>query len=128
MQDVIYHARLLNDHSNWDANRCVVITCSFTPGSCSLSAYRLTPDGFEWGKKQRDSAGLNPQGYLPSHYEKAQMLLSDRFLGFYLVPDNGPWNYNFMGMAHSTTRKYGVRIDNPRPFYDDIHRSGHFLK
>lgn len=26
------------------------------------------------------------QGYSPAMYEKAQLLLSDRFLGFYLVP------------------------------------------
>jgi hypothetical protein len=34
-------------------------------------------------------------GYLPSHYEKVQLLLSDRFMGFYMTPDAGPWNYNF---------------------------------
>jgi len=26
------------------------------------------------------------------------MLLSDRFLGFFMVPTQGSWNYNFMGM------------------------------
>ena len=25
------------------------------------------------------------------------MLLSDRFLGFFMVPSQGPWNFNFMG-------------------------------
>lgn len=35
-------------------------------------------------------------GYSPSFYEKVQMLLSDRFMGFYMVPDVGSWNYNFM--------------------------------
>lgn len=34
-------------------------------------------------------------GYSPTHYEKVQLLLSDRFMGFYMVPDAGPWNYNF---------------------------------
>ena len=69
---------------------------SFTPGSCSLTAYKLTPSGYEWGRNNRDT-GNNPHGYLPSHYEKVQMLLSDRFLGFFMVPAQGPWNYNFMG-------------------------------
>jgi hypothetical protein len=27
------------------------------------------------------------QGYAPTHYEKVQMLLSDRFLGFYMIPE-----------------------------------------
>lgn len=37
-------------------------------------------------------------GYSPSFYEKVQMLLSDRFLGFYMTPDVGSWNYNMMGV------------------------------
>lgn len=69
---------------------------SFTPGSCSLTAYKLTPSGYEWGRQNTDK-GNNPKGYLPSHYEKVQMLLSDRFLGFFMVPSQGSWNYNFMG-------------------------------
>ena len=31
------------------------------------------------------------------------MLLSDRFLGFFMVPGQGSWNYNFMG-EHSFIR------------------------
>lgn len=27
------------------------------------------------------------------------MLLSDRFLGFFMVPAQGSWNYNFMGQC-----------------------------
>ena len=69
---------------------------SFTPGSCSLTAYKLTPSGYEWGRQNTDK-GNNPKGYLPSHYERVQMLLSDRFLGFFMVPAQGSWNYNFMG-------------------------------
>ena len=65
----------------FDFNHCF----SFTPGSCSLTAYKLTPSGFEWGRTNTDKSN-NPKGYLPSHYEKVQMLLSDRFLGFFMVP------------------------------------------
>ncbi|KAG5678153.1 hypothetical protein PVAND_007848 [Polypedilum vanderplanki] len=59
--------------------KTIIITCSFTPGSCSLTAYKLTPSGFEWGTKNTDK-GNNPKGYLPSHYERVQMLLSNKFL------------------------------------------------
>ena len=34
--------------------------------------------------------GWSGQGYAPTHYEKVQMLLSDRFLGFYMVPEQAP--------------------------------------
>lgn len=81
---------------------------SFTPGSCTLTAYKLTPSGYEWGRQNTDK-GNNPKGYLPSHYERVQMLLSDRFLGFFMVPAQGSWNYNFMGelTAQGRGRKGG---------------------
>lgn len=66
------------------------------------------------------------QGYAPTHYEKVQMLLSDRFLGFYMVPDTGSWNYNFMGVKHSQSMKYGLRLENPKEFYHESHRPVHF--
>lgn len=77
LQDITSHARVMSEHEEWDGEKTIVITCSFTPGSCSLTAYKLTPSGFEWGKQNTDK-GNNPKGYLPSHYEKVQMLLSDR--------------------------------------------------
>lgn len=33
----------MSDNSSWDGEKTVIITCSFTPGSCSLTAYKLTP-------------------------------------------------------------------------------------
>ena len=90
---------VLQSHKSWDGERCIAVTCSFTPGSCSLTAYKLTPGGYEWGRTARDPTG-NPAGYMPTHYEKVQMLLSDRFMGFYMVPDVGSWNYNFMVRIH----------------------------
>ena len=76
-QDVTAHAKMLEANKSWDGERCVVLTVSFTPGSCSLTAYKLTPGGYEWGRTNKDGAA-NPAGYLPTHYEKVQMLLSDR--------------------------------------------------
>jgi pre-mRNA-processing factor 8 len=123
--DVIQHAKIMSDHKSWDGEKTVVVTVSFTPGSCSLTAYKLTPVGFEWGKSNRD-AGQSYQGYSPTFYEKVPMLLSDRFLGFFMVPEAGPWNYNFMGVKHAANMKYGIKLDNPKPFYDESHRPVHF--
>jgi len=125
--DVTTHARFLADTKSWDANSTVIITCSFTPGSCSLTAYRLTPQGYQWGKSNKDT-GPNPAGYLPSHCEKVQMLLSDIFLGFFMVPEGGIWNYNFMGVKHNLSMKYNLTLDHPKEFYDEAHRPSHFLQ
>lgn len=37
------------------------------------------------------------------------MLLSDRFLGFFMVPAQSSWNYNFMGKWGRTGKWGGVR-------------------
>ncbi|KAL8138631.1 hypothetical protein V2J09_004632 [Rumex salicifolius] len=126
-QDVTSHARVLENNKQWDGEKCIILTCSFTPGSCSLTAYKLTPTGYEWGRANKDT-GSNPHGYLPTHYEKVQMLLSDRFLGFYMVPDTGPWNYNFMGVKHTASMRYGVKLGAPREYYHEDHRPTHFLE
>merc|ERR1719454_2585954 len=64
----------------------------------------------------------NPPGYLPTHYEKVQMLLSDRFYGFFMVPESDVWNYNFTGVQHSQSMKYRLKLSNPKEFYHEVHR------
>ncbi|KAH9611911.1 hypothetical protein KSS87_013298 [Heliosperma pusillum] len=126
-QDVTSHARILENHKQWDGEKCIILTCSFTPGSCSLTAYKLTPSGYEWGRAQKDT-GSSLHGYLPTHSEKVQMLLSDRFLGFYMVPDSSPWNYNFMGAKHASTLNYGTKLGTPKEYYHEEHRPTHYLE
>jgi len=41
--DATLQARMVLENSTWDAESAIVITCSFTTGSCSLSVYKLTP-------------------------------------------------------------------------------------
>ncbi|KAG2230381.1 pre-mRNA-processing-splicing factor 8 [Thamnidium elegans] len=124
-QDVTTHAKLLVNNKNWDGEKTVTLTCSFTPGSCSLSAYKLSPAGFEWGKTNIDP-GNQPQGYLPTHGEKVQILLSDRFLGHFMVPSE-VWNYNFMGAQFSANMNYRLVLDVPKEFYHESHRAAHFM-
>jgi pre-mRNA-processing factor 8 len=125
-QDVTLHSKIMSENLSWDGEKTIIITCSFTPGSVSLTAYKLTPSGFEWGKQNSDK-GNNPKGYLPSHYEKVQMLLSDRFLGFFMTPAQGSWNYNFMGVRFDSDLKYELQLANPKEFYHEVHRPSHFL-
>lgn len=32
----------------------------------------------------------------------------------------GSWNYNFMGVKHSASMKYGLRLANPKEFYHEV--------
>lgn len=55
------------------------------------------------------------------------MLLSDRFLGYFMVPATGSWNYNFMGVRHDPNMRYELALSAPLPFYHMSHRPAHFL-
>ena len=71
--------------------------------------------------------GANPKDYKPAFYEKVQMLLSDKFMGFYMTPDAGSWNYNFNGVKLAVNKPFAVKLANPREFYHEVHRPSHFL-
>ncbi|RHZ47197.1 hypothetical protein Glove_587g9 [Diversispora epigaea] len=120
------HAKIVAENKNWDGDKTVTMTVSFTPGSCSLTSYKLNPAGFEWARNNKDTS-VNPPGYLPTFSDRVQMLLSDRFMGFFMVPENDIWNYSFMGPSHGANMKYNIKLDVPKEFYHELHRPQHFL-
>lgn len=126
--DVTEHAKLLDTHEEWDKTNTVTVSVSFTPGSVSLSAWGLTPQGYKWGAENKDTQSDQPQGFTTTMGEKRKLLLSPRFRGFFLVPDDGKWNYSFMGSAFAGMEKKSVhvKLDTPLPFYSDHHRPVHF--
>ena len=36
------HSKFLAENPNWNAEKSVILTVSFTPGSCTLTSYKLT--------------------------------------------------------------------------------------
>ena len=123
------HYKLLVANQSWDTEAAVVATCSFTHGSCSLSVYKLSTAGMEWAKVNKEgAANPNPPDYNSTLYEKVQMILSDKLLGFFMVPEGGgAWNYNFNGQNFSANMRYSLMLDNPKDFYHESHRTIHFL-
>ncbi|KZF24461.1 putative pre-mRNA processing splicing factor [Xylona heveae TC161] len=125
--DVTQHARLMNSHASWD-KKTVTMTVSFTPGSVSLAAWALNPQGYKWGAENKDTSSDQPQGFSTAFGDKCQLLLSDKIRGYFLVPDNNVWNYSFMGSSFGSVEKKPVyvKMDTPLRFYDDQHRPLHF--
>ena len=125
--DVTMHSRLMATHPTWD-KKTITLTVSFTPGSVSLSSWALTPAGYTWGAQNKDTSSDSPAGFSTSFGEKCQLLLSDKIRGYFLVPETEQWNYSFMGAAFASVEKRPVycKIDQPRPFYDAMHRPVHF--
>ncbi|KAG5981098.1 Pre-mRNA-splicing factor spp42 [Claviceps digitariae] len=126
--DVTGHAKLLDTHDQWDKTNTVTVSVAFTPGSVSLSAWGLTPQGYKWGAENRDTQSDQPLGFTTTMGEKRKLLLSPRFRGFFLVPDDARWNYSFMGSTFAGMEKkpVHVKLDTPLSFYSDQHRPVHF--
>ncbi|KAK5122969.1 Pre-mRNA-processing-splicing factor 8 [Meristemomyces frigidus] len=128
-QDVTQHARLMAAHPSWD-RKTVTMTVNFTPGSVSLSAWSLTPNGYQWGAENKDLSSEQPAGFTPSagFGEKSQLLLSDKIRGFFLVPEDERWNWSFLGSGFGDREKgrVYVGVGIPRRFYDEAHRPVHF--
>ncbi|KAH6647243.1 NUC071 domain-containing protein [Truncatella angustata] len=126
--DVTEHARLLDQQSSISKTSSITVDVFFTPGSVSLSAWSLTPDGFSWGAENKDLGSDQPQGFSTSMGVKKQLLLSPKYKGFFLVPENGKWNYSFMGAGFDALlkKKVDVKLDTPIGFYADVHRPLHF--
>ncbi|CXI49021.1 pre-mRNA-processing-splicing factor 8, putative [Plasmodium berghei] len=112
----------------WDKNKTIILTCSFTPGSCTINAYKLTEEGYAYAKSKKNSAELYSYPNIANLYDQVQILLSNVFVGFFLVPDDNIWNYNLMGIKFNNNHKYSAQLDMPQPFYADIHRPNHFLQ
>ncbi|CCD23994.1 U4/U6-U5 snRNP complex subunit PRP8 NDAI_0C03340 [Naumovozyma dairenensis CBS 421] len=101
--------------------------CS-VPGSISLSAYNLNDEGYEWAKENRDVTSEIPEGFEPTFSSQAQLLLSDRIIGNFLVPESNVWNFAFMGPSFNKEISYELKLDIPLDFYNEVHRTTHFLQ
>ncbi|PHH78864.1 hypothetical protein CDD82_2805 [Ophiocordyceps australis] len=126
--DVTEHARLLDAHKEWDKTNTVTVSVSFTPGSVSLAAWGLTPQGYKWGADNKDLQSDQPQGFTTTMGEKRKLLLSPRFKGFFLVPEDDRWNYGFLQADFQAVEKKPVlvKLDTPLAFYSAQHRPVHF--
>ncbi|GEQ71386.1 hypothetical protein JCM33374_g5069 [Metschnikowia sp. JCM 33374] len=114
-----------NNQMEWKSDM-VSLTVSFTPGSVTLTAYTLTEAGYEWGANNKDLISNAPAGFSPGFSEKRQLILTDRIMGGFLVPDDGIWNFSFIGPVWDPTSLYDLKLDIPIPFYHELHRPLHF--
>jgi len=121
----LMQTKFLNENPNFTTDKHIILNVAFTPGSLSLSAYRLNLNGYEFLKANPNP---NPGAFTNAFYDKAQLLLSEKFMGFFMVPDNVIWNYSFIGLGIVSNLKYTLVPANPKEFYHESHRPSHFLR
>ena len=94
-----------------EQNQDVVdLTVSLTPGSISLAAYSLSEEGYSWGVNNKDILDPHPEGFEPTFSQYAQLLLSERIMGNFLVPSSDTWNYAFMGASFNPELDYDLSL------------------
>ena len=113
--------------SNVDTE-CIDLCIASSPGSVAISAYSLLDEGYLWGINNKNLQDSDPEGFEPAFSEYAQVLLSDRIMGNFMVPDNDVWNYAFMGSEFEKDIKYSLKIDVPIEYYHELHRPFHFIQ
>lgn len=104
------------------------LTIALLPGSVSLAAYNLTDEGYQWAAQNKEVNDHFSEGFEPSFSEHAQLLLSERIMGNFLVPSTNIWNYIFMGASFNPNFGYDLKVGIPLEFYNEQHRINHFMK
>jgi len=130
--DLLWTAKMAESNPDIDPDNLAVITVGFPAGVCSLSAFKLSKEGQDWG---RENAAKDPldesltQTFSQKFYQRRQIWLSNNFNGFFLAPDNQTWNFNFMGVKLESlpAESLSFSVDLPKPYYHPVHRVSHFV-
>lgn len=123
-------SKFINERNNWDIETSIVITCGFVQGNCTLNGYKLSPVGYDWAQENAElniNVNTNEERFNETCYEKVQLILSEKFMGYFLIPDNEVWNYNFIGVEPVNNMSFGLNLGIPKDFYNEIHRPSHFF-
>lgn len=125
--DVTMAAKMLvSGEYGWPSSP-ITATIAILGGLVSVGGYLLSEAGLEWGLKNKDTISNVPEGYSPEFGVPAQVFVTRKLMGFFLVPETDVWNYAFMGVAWNKGSDYGLKMDVPVLFYDEVHRRSHFL-
>jgi pre-mRNA-processing factor 8 len=110
----------------------VFMTLAYPPGMCSLTAFGINKEGLEFTQDNPRSEGREiaiDESELARMISRRSVWLSHKFMGFFMVPSDHVWNYNFIGIKLDSALRSKTRfvIGTPKEFYDEKHRTAHFV-
>ncbi|EDO19221.1 hypothetical protein Kpol_1050p81 [Vanderwaltozyma polyspora DSM 70294] len=111
-----------------ERQNCIDLSVALITGSVSLNAFNLNEEGYQWGLQNVDLINEMPEGFEPTFSEHAQLLLSDRIMGNFMTPASEIWNYSMLSASFHPDLDYEYRINIPIEFYNELHRSTHFMQ
>ena len=130
-EDLLHSAELM-ERNKLRRRNFVLMTLAYPSGMCSLTAYGVRKSGVEFAKEQQrqENEENEPSAEeITGMFEKKSVMLTAKFMGFFMVPSDHVWNYNFIGIKldASSAPKTTYMIANPKKFYDQKHRAAHFI-
>lgn len=124
--EIINHARMKNDYE-W-TNQASVISVAIASGNVTITSNRVTNNGLRWGVKYAKYLGQADRliHYSDDYRVSTPLILTEKFKGFTIVPEADIWNYTFMPNSWNKDLDYNLKIDQPLPFFHELHRPIHF--
>ena len=75
--------------------------------------------GYTWGKENKEISNEAIQSFSGHFYKQVPLWVSQNFMGFFMVPDSGVWNYNFIGLKIDPGSEFSYTLGCPKDFYHE---------
>ena len=126
--DLIMMTNVAKDNYS-DAHDLFYITVFLNGGKATLATYRTSSSGNEVlknlsGNPNEDSSTTE---LLENAFAQCEIQLGQESSGFYLVPEDGIWNYSFLGVSPPQYPSTLI-VDAPHDYHNPYHRKEHFIR
>jgi len=126
--DLIMMTNVAKDNYS-DAHDLFYITVFLHGGKATLATYRTSSSGNEVlknlsGNPNEDSSTTE---LLENAFAQCEIQLGQESSGFYLVPEDGIWNYSFLGVSPPQYPSTLI-VDAPHDYHNPYHRKEHFIR
>lgn len=122
--EIITHSKFIKNFQ-WGL-KSSILSVKFTPGSVTLESNRVSVNGLNWGDKYQTGDQKLLTGFSDDYKIKNPLIITDKFKGMFAVPENDLWNYSFISNSFSNDLEFSLKIDDPLPYYHELHRPIHF--
>jgi len=123
-RDITYHSQLVSSFPNFSGQTSTFIVIVATTTYANIKSFSLDSKGF-----QKVVQNLNTnfsQEQLKDVLLENCLIISKKYLGYFLTPENDIWNYYFYKSHFVKNGVSNMKVGNPLEFFDEFHRLFHF--
>jgi len=124
-QYLVFHSKILCSQKGWKTAEIIFIIFEISVSSCLISGFRLNVVGFE--RIVDNNFKILQDTDIKKYYESIRIIITKKYECYYVIPENGIWNYYFMKDLWILIKKNTYKIGNPLGYYNEFHRPFHFI-